>query len=160
MARPSHSARNSAGRFTHLGIRAHLTTEGSTAMTEVIATESTIVKDPYLGIERQVLSGQPVPPELIDAYHEKVGNDATKDDPAAAARDELAGQHGTGTSTGTAPTDTTPVSDTTAGDYESKSLEDLEALVKVRELEVEGTGSNGRVLKADLVAALKAADAN
>jgi hypothetical protein len=70
MARPS-SARNSAGRFTHsIGIRGHLQIEqGRHDMTDqVIATEDAIVHDDVLGIDRKVFAGQPVPPDLVEAY--------------------------------------------------------------------------------------------
>lgn len=43
-------------------------------------------------------------------------------------------------------------------DYDKLEVDDLQQRVEARGLEPEGTGSNGRVLKADLVAALKAAD--
>lgn len=42
--------------------------------------------------------------------------------------------------------------------YADQSVEELQALVDERELEVEGTGKDGNVLKKDLVAALEADD--
>jgi hypothetical protein len=35
---------------------------------QVIATEDAIVHDDVLGIDRKVFAGQPVPPDLVDAY--------------------------------------------------------------------------------------------
>jgi hypothetical protein len=77
VARPG-STRNSAGRFTHLGIRAHLNPKGDHPMAEVIATETKIVHDPVLDIDRQVIAGQPVPPDLVDAY-QAAGGEAAPD---------------------------------------------------------------------------------
>jgi hypothetical protein len=39
----------------------------------VIATDDRIVHDKALGIDRKVLAGQPVPPELVDAYNDDGG---------------------------------------------------------------------------------------
>lgn len=44
-------------------------------------------------------------------------------------------------------------------DYSTWSPDDLKAEVETRELEVTGTGKDGNVLKADMVAALEADDA-
>lgn len=44
--------------------------------------------------------------------------------------------------------------------YEEQSVEDLQAEVDRRELDVEGSGAGGNVVKADLVAALEADDAS
>jgi pyruvate/2-oxoglutarate dehydrogenase complex dihydrolipoamide acyltransferase (E2) component len=49
--------------------------------------------------------------------------------------------------------------DTAPTDYAAMSVEDLQARVDGLELEVTGTGANGNVVKADLVAALRAHDA-
>jgi hypothetical protein len=95
VARPG-STRNSAGRFTHLGIRAHMNPKGDGPMAEVIATETKIVHDPVLDIDRQVIAGQPVPPDLVDAY-KAAGGDAAPDaseaiqQPAADQQPELTG---------------------------------------------------------------------
>lgn len=80
MPRPSGS-RDSAGRFTYLGIRAHLTLKGDPRMAEVIATENVIVHDDVLGIDRQLIAGQPVPPDLVDAYTAKIGPSAAAQSP-------------------------------------------------------------------------------
>ena len=52
--------------------------------------------------------------------------------------------------------DTDPA-DTTTG-YAGQGADELKAEAEKRGLEVEGTGANGNVLKADLVAALEADD--
>lgn len=44
------------------------------------------------------------------------------------------------------------------GVYNSMTVDALKALVEERELEVEGSGSGGNVVKADLIAALEADD--
>jgi hypothetical protein len=73
VAQPGRS-RNSAGRHAqHLGIRTHLNLKGDPVAKEVIASETVIVPDDALGIERMVIAGQPVPPDLVDAYQKKVG---------------------------------------------------------------------------------------
>ena len=48
--------------------------------------------------------------------------------------------------------------DTRTSDYDELSVEELEAEASRRELEVQGTGANGNVLKKDLIAALEADD--
>lgn len=98
----------------------------------LIATETVVVDDENLGIKRKVILGQPVPPDLVDAYRAKVGDAAAEEDP---------GESGDGTV-----------------DYESKSVEALEELADERGLEVEGSGQGGNVLKQDLVDALRADD--
>jgi len=62
--------------------------------------------------------------------------------------------------TGTAPerTDREDDSDGDSG-YAVMSVEDLQVEAESRGLEIEGSGSGGRVVKADLVAALEASDA-
>ena len=45
-----------------------------------------------------------------------------------------------------------------AGGYDSQTKDDLQAEADKRGLEVEGTGKDGNVVKADLVAALEADD--
>lgn len=35
---------------------------------ETIATEDRVVHDEQLGIDRKIVAGQPVPPDLVDAY--------------------------------------------------------------------------------------------
>jgi hypothetical protein len=131
MAQPS-NARNSAGRFTSFrgGIRGHVHLDGrsTTVAEQVIATEDKIVHDDLLNIDRKVFAGQPVPPELVDAYN---GDTRASD--------------------GSDP-------DGSAVDYESQSAEQLEAEAKQRGIydDIEGTGANGNVVKADLVKALSA----
>lgn len=44
-------------------------------------------------------------------------------------------------------------------DYQAMTVEDLEKLAADRELDIEGSGKDGNVLKADLINALTAADA-
>lgn len=39
-------------------------------MTE-IASETKIVHDKNMGIDRKVIAGQPIPPDLVDAYNGK-----------------------------------------------------------------------------------------
>lgn len=46
-----------------------------------IARESCTVTDPNIGILRQIVAGQPVPPDLVEAYEQEVGI-AAKDKPA------------------------------------------------------------------------------
>lgn len=55
-------------------------------MAEVIATESLIVHDDALNIDRQLIAGQPVPPDLIDAYRATVGDTQAATDPGEDAR--------------------------------------------------------------------------
>lgn len=93
-------------------------------MAEVIASESCIVHDDALGIDRQIVAGQPVPPDLVDAYQAKTGD----------------------TSASAAPT----VDD----NLESATVDELKAEAERRGIEVEGTGANGRVTKDDLLKAL------
>ncbi len=97
----------------------------------VIAAETVVVHDDNLGIDRKVIGGLPVPPDLLDAYRAKTGD--TEDD-----------QDG----------DEKPPSDA----YKGKKKPELEQLVTDRGIEVEGTGANGNVTVPDLVAALEHAD--
>jgi hypothetical protein len=53
-------------------------------MPEIAKTDQ-VVRDQVMGIDRQVLAGQPVPPELLDAYHE-AGGETTESNPAAPQR--------------------------------------------------------------------------
>jgi hypothetical protein len=84
--------RTELGRALHLppGIRAHLTSEGGSRMADqVIATETKIVHDPDLDIDRLVLarSRSPVPPTtLVAAFVAS----ATADDVVAAAGSDKA----------------------------------------------------------------------
>jgi hypothetical protein len=92
-ARSSHQPRGSTGRFmTHFGIPTHLNPRGDERMAEVIASETKIVHDPVLDIDRQVIAGQPVPPDLVDAYKQEGGS--VTDTPAVAVQgdEELAGE--------------------------------------------------------------------
>lgn len=41
---------------------------------QVIAAETVVVHDDQIGIDRQVIAGQPVPPTLVEAYEAKVGS--------------------------------------------------------------------------------------
>jgi hypothetical protein len=50
-----------------------------------IATESLIVHDPQIGIDRHVFAGQPVPVSLEEAYAD-AGGKAVSADPAAEAK--------------------------------------------------------------------------
>lgn len=53
-------------------------------MPEIAKTDQ-VVHDPAMGTDRQVLAGQPVPPELLDAYRE-AGGETSESDPAAPQR--------------------------------------------------------------------------
>jgi hypothetical protein len=79
-------------------------------------------------IKRKLFAGQRVPADLIEAYHA-----ATGDEPVA---DESA----------------------TGPDYSKMTPEDLRALVDERQLQVQGSGANGNIIKTDLVNALVASD--
>ena len=97
-------------------------------MSEVIATETLIVHDDALGIDRQLLAGQPVPLDLIEPYRNAVGDEQASKTPADDAADEIT----------------------------SKSVEDLQKLADERGVSVQGTGANGNVVKGDLLKALQA----
>lgn len=105
---------------------------------QVIATENLIVHDDLMGIDRQLIAGQPVPPDLIDAYRAKVGDVKAAQDGGEAAREDP------------------PVTNPEALDVNGMSLDELQAEADRRGLTVEGTGKDGNVLKADLVKALSA----
>ena len=45
-----------------------------TAPGEVIASSTMTVTDPATGVERRLLEGQPVPPDLVDAYSDATGD--------------------------------------------------------------------------------------
>jgi hypothetical protein len=108
----------------------HIDGRSTTVTDQVIATEDKIVHDDALNIDRKVFAGQPVPPDLVDAY-----NGGTRASDGSDAQGE-------------------------AIDYGSWDVDDLES--KAKELgvydDIEGTGANGNVVKADLVKALS--DAN
>lgn len=55
----------------------------------VMATETVIVHDDNLNIDRRVILGQPVPPDLIDAYREKVGDKKADEAPADAGDEDV-----------------------------------------------------------------------
>lgn len=120
---------------------------------QIVATETVVVHDDNLSIDRRIIAGQPVPPDLVAAYRNVVGDeraDANPGDPAA----EIGAPY-------EPPVD--PTDDRVVGDYEDSNAETLEAEVARRraagrEIDVEGTGSGGNVVKADLVAALKSDD--
>lgn len=99
----------------------------------VIASETLVVEDKAMGIHRKVVAGQPVPPDLVEAYQ--------------AAGGEAADQGGS-------EPDPDPVVD-----YDDWKVDDLKTEVEKRGLDVEGSGQDGRVVKDDLVDALKADDA-
>lgn len=44
------------------------------ATVPVIAVKTVVVHDDQLGIDRKVIVGQPVPPDLVEPYREKVGD--------------------------------------------------------------------------------------
>lgn len=132
------------------GLRTHL--QGDIRMANVIATRDVIVHDPNLDIDRKVFAGQAVPPDLVDAYREQTGETSPDEDAAQLEADRRGAALGTGTSTGTAPD--TPAST----GYEGQPVDDLRAEADRRGLTVDGTGTDGKVLKSDLVAALKADD--
>jgi hypothetical protein len=135
VAQPKRS-RDAAGRYAqHSGIRTNINLKGD-PVAEVIAAENVIVHDDNLEIDRIVIAGQPVPPDLVDAYHEKVGHKA--EEPVADAHSD----------------------DSSSSNYADQTVEDLRAEADRRELEVEGTGKDGNVVKKDLVAALEASDAD
>jgi hypothetical protein len=119
----------------HPGIRTHINLKGD-PVAEVIATENAVVPDVALGIDRLVIAGQPVPPDLVGAYREKVGDKKAEESPA----------------------DTAQSDEDSSTSYDDQTVEQLQAEVDQRELEVEGTGKDGNVVKNDLVAALQAAD--
>lgn len=89
----------------------------------VIATETKIVHDAAQHIDRKVVAGQQIPPDLVAAYKD---GDVIAD----------------------------PVANADV-DYDKQSVEELQAEVARRAVEVEGSGADGNVLKKDLVAALK-----
>jgi hypothetical protein len=45
-----------------------------------IAKEDMIVHDDALNIDRKIIAGQPVPPDLLEAYEQHTGTSRTKDD--------------------------------------------------------------------------------
>jgi hypothetical protein len=149
-----------------------------------IATKDLVVRDEALGIERNVLAGQPIPPDIeaggdsddvpanqslrfrLDGSDEPlpiaVRDMVVHDDNIGIDRQIKGGQ--------AVPPDlidaynaeigNAPASDQGEPvDYDSQQVDDLQAEADRRGLEVEGTGADGNVLKKDLVAALKAAGA-
>jgi hypothetical protein len=63
----------------------------------VIATEDRTVHDEALGIDRKVFAGQPVPPDLVDAYNEAGRRGVSSSRPTSRARaDEPASPTATG----------------------------------------------------------------
>lgn len=106
---------------------------------QIVATEDIVVHDDNLGIDRKLVAGQPVPPDLADAYRAKVGDEQAETTP--------------GEDTGGSP-DPDPITE----DYGSYSPELLQGEVERRGLTVEGTGASGNVVKGDLVSALEAND--
>ena len=114
---------------------------GFDAGEQVIASSDVIVHDDVLGIDRKLIAGQPVPPDLVDAYN-AVGGETVVESPGEVAAADAA----------------VASSDVVSTDYESQSVEDLQAEADLRGLTVTGTGKSGHVLKSDLVAALQADD--
>jgi hypothetical protein len=84
-------------------------------------------------VQRKVIAGTRVPPDLIDAYTE---------------------------TTGDTPTEAADEQSSSSPDYGAMNVEELQALVDERELEVAGTGKDGNVVKADLVKALQNSDSS
>jgi hypothetical protein len=60
---------------------------------EVIATKDVVVHDDNMGIDRKVFAGQPVPPDLVDAYFEATG-EGTRTQAAADAEAKRAAEGG------------------------------------------------------------------
>jgi pyruvate/2-oxoglutarate dehydrogenase complex dihydrolipoamide acyltransferase (E2) component len=94
-----------------------------------VAKEDKVVDIQLAGVtvQRKVIAGSPIPPDLIDAYNSAGGETAASE----------------------------TASET---DYSKLQVEDLEQLAEERGLEVEGTGKDGNVVKADLVKALQHSD--
>lgn len=99
------TARDTGGRYTRVaGIRTHLTR--SNQMPQVIANKDIIVHDEQLGIDRKLFAGQPVPPDLVDAYADATGEKVSSELEGEELRaDQRAAALGTGTKTGVAPSD-------------------------------------------------------
>jgi hypothetical protein len=95
-----------------------------------------------VGVRRLVPAGAPIPPGLT--FDEPL-DELTVDAPPELAR--------VGGATQVAVDVSEPVA------YNDQPVEDLEKLAAELGLEVEGTGKGGNVVKADLVAALEAHDA-
>jgi hypothetical protein len=92
------------GRYAHLGLRAHLNLKGDITVADTIATQDLVVHDDALGIDRHLFAGQPVPPDLLDAYRKATGDESA----GQLSDEEVAGQQraadlGLGTTTGVAP---------------------------------------------------------
>ena len=83
-------------------------------------------------VQRKIMAGTRIPPDLIDAYNEATGGDAS-------AADADTGDARTGDS------------------YDDMKVDDLQAEADRRGLTVEGTGKDGNVVKADLIKALRGA---
>jgi pyruvate/2-oxoglutarate dehydrogenase complex dihydrolipoamide acyltransferase (E2) component len=99
-----------------------------------LAKEDAVVDqelDHGVTVQRKIMAGTRVPPDLIEAYEEKTGTTTVAAD--------------------TSPGDTVP-------DYDAMSVEELEAEIAKRDDidrdAIQGTGKDGNVVKADLVKAL------
>jgi pyruvate/2-oxoglutarate dehydrogenase complex dihydrolipoamide acyltransferase (E2) component len=100
-----------------------------------LAKQDTVVDeelDHGVKVQRKIIAGTRVPPHLIDAYNAKTGGSPASD----------AGE---------------PAGDTPPN-YEAMKVEELEAAIAARDDididAIQGTGSDGKVIKADLVKAL------
>lgn len=147
-----------------------------------IATEDRVVHDPAMGIDRRVFAGQPIPPDLVEAYEAAGGGTSDivptpsgrviaketvdlRDPNLGITRRVIEGQP--------VPPDLVAAYSKEVGDsdaaaaaaeegdtsYSKQRVEDLREEADRRGLEVEGTGADGNVVKDDLVKALEADDA-
>jgi hypothetical protein len=80
-------ARRADGQFLAHHASRSTTIMGTPSTQSLIATETVVVHDENLGIDRRVIAGQPVPPDLVAAYQAKTGGAATSQpgDPSAGA---------------------------------------------------------------------------
>lgn len=114
---------------------------GSISLGKVVGYRDEEQTQPILQ-EEIFVPGQAIPDEYVAPYLERLANDPEDhlhafleggDIPEASSSSEKS-------------------------EYEGWSVDDLQTEADSRNLEVEGTGSNGKVLKKDLVAALEASD--
>lgn len=150
-----------------------------------LAAEDRIVHDKRMGIDRRVVAGDVIPADLVEAYEEAGGS--TKNQPTETrsrltgdtarpviakqdiiVHDEAMGIDRRLFAGQEVPPDLVKAYKTGVGEstdepgpetgYEDQSVDELEVEADRRDLKVEGTGKDGNVLKADLVAALEADD--